>query len=175
MQSPTPRARGLILSCLLVVQGCSDGRITLQDQSFPVEAGPGPGLCPGGEDKDGDGYGPGCALGPDCDDGSSAVNAGAKELCDGKDNDCDTEIDNGCVSQSDIEAMCRNGRMDSYEGGVDCGGSCPNPCPNVTGNATVTGEEGSGVELWMAVAALGLLIMGATGVFIVFSKKTSMD
>jgi len=95
MQSPTPRARGLILSCLLVVQGCSDGRITLQDQSFPVEAGPGPGLCPGGEDKDGDGYGPGCALGPDCDDGSSAVNAGAKELCDGKDNDCDGTIDEG--------------------------------------------------------------------------------
>jgi len=41
-------------------------------------------------DGDGDGYGPNCALGPDCDDGDSTVNPGEIEvMCDGKNNDCD--------------------------------------------------------------------------------------
>ncbi|MBX3245640.1 MAG: lamin tail domain-containing protein [Myxococcales bacterium] len=44
-------------------------------------------------DEDGDGYGEGCALGPDCDDDDATVNPGATEVCDGRDNDCDGNVD----------------------------------------------------------------------------------
>ncbi|MBO6934707.1 MAG: hypothetical protein JJ863_07025 [Deltaproteobacteria bacterium] len=60
------------------------------------------GLCtdrdvePGCEDLDGDGYGEGCSLGDDCDDTNPAQNG--REVCDGMDNDCDGEIDNGVLS-----------------------------------------------------------------------------
>ena len=44
-------------------------------------------------DDDGDGYGSGCALGTDCDDGNDARYEGATEQCDGIDNDCDDAVD----------------------------------------------------------------------------------
>jgi YVTN family beta-propeller protein len=47
------------------------------------------------EDRDADGFGAGCDLGPDCDDGSADAHAGATELCDGEDNDCDGQTDEG--------------------------------------------------------------------------------
>jgi hypothetical protein len=45
------------------------------------------------QDSDGDGYGPGCALGPDCNDRDP--NQHAVEVCDGRDNDCDGLTDEG--------------------------------------------------------------------------------
>jgi len=45
------------------------------------------------EDGDGDNYGPGCALGDDCDDTDPAVHPGADEACNGADDDCDETID----------------------------------------------------------------------------------
>ncbi len=59
-----------------------------------------PGCC---EDKDSDGYGVGdlsaCPeSGEDCDDSDPFTYPGAIEICDEKDNDCDGEIDEGCVS-----------------------------------------------------------------------------
>jgi hypothetical protein len=50
------------------------------------------------EDDDGDGVpdlGCGAPLGTDCDDSSAAVGPGGAELCDGRDNDCDTRVDEG--------------------------------------------------------------------------------
>jgi hypothetical protein len=54
-----------------------------------------PPSCTGGTDADGDGYGQGCPAGPDCDDANSSVHPGAQEICDGKDNNCDGQIDEG--------------------------------------------------------------------------------
>ena len=42
-------------------------------------------------DSDGDGYGS-CE---DCDDTNAGINPGAEEDCDGVDNDCDGDIDEG--------------------------------------------------------------------------------
>ncbi len=44
-------------------------------------------------DRDGDGYGSGCAAGPDCDDTNREIHPGAMELCDGLDDNCDGRND----------------------------------------------------------------------------------
>ena len=45
-------------------------------------------------DADGDGY-----LGEeDCDDSDALINIGAVEVCDGRDNDCNGEIDEGVLN-----------------------------------------------------------------------------
>jgi hypothetical protein len=52
-------------------------------------------------DSDGDGYGangdPSCPHGTaiDCNDSKAAINPGAVEICDGRDNNCDGQIDEG--------------------------------------------------------------------------------
>ena len=67
-------------------------------------------------DADGDGYGDAatpdsvssaCALAgyvtnhTDCDDANAFIRPGAKEICDGKDNNCDGNIDEGCTGTGD--------------------------------------------------------------------------
>jgi len=46
-------------------------------------------------DPDGDDWGRGCELGPDCDPQDGAVHPGAAEACNGVDDDCDEETDEG--------------------------------------------------------------------------------
>lgn len=75
-------------------------------------------------DNDGDGYGNGCAAGPDCDDTDATTYPGAPELCDGKDNSCNGQIDNGLnVGQACTAGVgaCRaTGVISCDTGAVEC-------------------------------------------------------
>lgn len=72
-------------------------------------------------DEDGDGYGVGCAAGPDCDD-TDPVQTGT-EICDGADNDCDGVPDEGVMSEcGDCNPGCRMGGIGTtptWDLGVD--------------------------------------------------------
>ncbi|MBU1900042.1 putative metal-binding motif-containing protein, partial [Myxococcota bacterium] len=46
-------------------------------------------------DEDGDGYGEGVTCQPDCDDANYYANPGEAEVCDGVDNNCDGQVDEG--------------------------------------------------------------------------------
>jgi len=73
----------------------------------------GPPFC--ATDGDGDGYGPGCRLGPDCDD-TDPRQTGV-EVCDGHDNDCDGVADNGVLSScGDCDPTCLSDGIGSGTG-----------------------------------------------------------
>ncbi len=46
-------------------------------------------------DMDGDGFGMGCAGGPDCDDSNASASPTGTEVCNGVDDDCDSHTDEG--------------------------------------------------------------------------------
>jgi len=79
-------------------------------------------------DNDGDGYGSPASNActypePDCSDSDRQANPGLAEVCDGKDNNCNGEADEGLSC-----GTCNNGEQDGTETGIDCGGDCP-ACP----------------------------------------------
>ena len=75
-----------------------------------AKAGPLRGAAASCTDEDGDGYGIGCAAGPDCNDHDPAMHPGAVETCNFKDDDCNGLVDEapGCVAPAlDAEAPHR--------------------------------------------------------------------
>ena len=93
--------------------------------------------CAGLPDVDGDGW----STGSDCDDNDATVHAYADELCDGKDNDCDGQVDEGVNTQTDPQNCgacgvvcpsgfgCVNGQCaqcvdDDQDGFTICDGDC---------------------------------------------------
>jgi hypothetical protein len=54
--------------------------------------------CPNGTDEDGDGFGDGCPAGPDCNDGNDLIHPDADEICNGVDDNCNGETDEGVLN-----------------------------------------------------------------------------
>lgn len=88
----------------------------------------------GGTDRDGDGY----EAGPDCNDDDPAVHPGADEMCgfscdspdgDGRDNDCDGVVDDGCGPVTncfwDGGPLPVDEDRDGYPAGADCNDADP--------------------------------------------------
>ena len=74
-------------------------------------------------DADGDGYynKTGCGGNPmldgiDCNDNNASIRPGATEICDGIDNDCDGQVDEGCTDNT-----CTDADGDGYYAEANCG------------------------------------------------------
>jgi hypothetical protein len=91
-------------------------------------------------DKDEDGHPPQVCGGDDCDDGDGDRFPGRAETCDGRDNDCDGDVDDGatclnplkkceggacqCPSENDCAGECVDKSTDIFHCG-HCGNACP--------------------------------------------------
>ena len=83
----------------------------------------------GDPDNDGDGY----PESKDCDDSNKDVNPGATEVCNGVDDNCDTQIDEGVSTTYYVD-----GDSDGY--GVDSAGTNKTACAVPTGYADKAGD-----------------------------------
>jgi hypothetical protein len=104
-----------------VCEAASDGSVST-DVCVPRA-----GFCSACLDVDGDLHGEGDCLGLDCNDLNGLVNDSAPELCDGVDNDCDGDTDEGF----DLSADQRN-----------CG-RCGNVCATPDDGASVSCQSGA--------------------------------
>ncbi|MEM1415571.1 MAG: hypothetical protein AAGH15_11750 [Myxococcota bacterium] len=109
---------------------CPSGEVCFEGTCTPEGDVPAPDMGPPCEDLDGDGYGPNCGTTPDdprnmdCDPQDPMLTG--VEVCDGADNDCDPNVDEGVLS------ACGNCDPDCDLSGVGPGGG--------------TGEDGFDID-----------------------------
>jgi hypothetical protein len=89
-------------------------------------------------DLDRDGFGEGCVPGPDCDDGDDSRHPGAMELCNGEDDDCDREVDEGLATT----AYWRDVDQDGYGDPSTMVLACAPPAGHVTRAEDCNDAEG---------------------------------
>ena len=101
-----------------------------------------------------------------CSEGGSTAECSGQqpetEVCDGKDNNCNGKIDEGCWGPE--ISSCENGIQDGDEEGVDCGGSCPDIC------APPPPPPPSGT--WVIVFAVLVIIIVIVGLILLFFKQS---
>jgi hypothetical protein len=90
-------------------------------------------------DVDGDGYGAttapnGGTVGTDCDDAEAASNPGASEICDGIDNDCDSQIDDADPSLTDATTWFADIDGDLFGDSNNTSASCSQPAGFIADN-----------------------------------------
>ncbi|MFZ5364949.1 MAG: putative metal-binding motif-containing protein [Patescibacteria group bacterium] len=97
-------------------------------------------------DADGDGY---TVAEGDCDDTDAAVHPGATERCDGVDNDCDGNVDEGCQVDADhdgsfLPADCDDHNNTVYPGAPERCDELDNDCDGQTDEGCIVDEDGDG-------------------------------
>lgn len=114
-----------------------------------------------GSDADGDGaIALGCGAGTDCDDTNSAVHVGLDEVCDGLDNDCSGDADDGtsmtCVRGSSIACTTSCGSSGTRACDETCqlAASCTAAelCNGCDDNSDGTADDGFSCVLGTSVA-----------------------
>jgi hypothetical protein len=81
-------------------------------------------------DKDGDGYGDNCTLGPDCNDNNSAIHPGATEVCNGIDDNCNGQTDEGVKA-----TFYRDADNDTFGTPAETIQACTEPAGYVSDNS----------------------------------------
>jgi len=121
-----------VLALATLLGACANGNTNPP----PVDAGPDTSSPDSGHDagpdagcvdEDGDGYGAGCALGADCNDGDNTVHPGATEICNGVDDDCNDSVDDALVAPAcDLtQGVCAGATAScaGVDGWLACGAS----------------------------------------------------
>lgn len=100
-------------------------------------------------DADGDGH----PAGPDCDDASATVYPGASEVCNGADDDCDGEVDEGCAASGAGGTGAAGGDPSDGSNPVDDPGASDSGC-----GCRVSPREraNAGAALLLAIAAAAI-------------------